>query len=224
MHCVVYCWSPGWWVEISSIVLRHKLSQSTLTISDFSSCTDQRWCIHPYLLGFLASDSDRQRPEGQSFGLQQSKGKPAESGEEECVSKTAVTSTDVCGHSGRVAVVVVLVSSLLGVPSVHGWRVVCDYKEFKGHIVICAEPRNEICVPQTTAHPCINMGLCWPRALMQKKLFISQELLLVKWKLTTKTKTMLFFSIHCVSLILWNWVLCITSFHTWTLYIYFLIF
>lgn len=63
---------------------------------------------------FLASDSDRQRPEGQSFGLQQSKGKPAESGEEECVSKTAVISTDVCGHSGRVAVVVVLVSSLLG--------------------------------------------------------------------------------------------------------------
>lgn len=31
------------------------------------------------------------------------------------MSKTAVTSTDVCGHSGRVAVVVVLVSSLLGV-------------------------------------------------------------------------------------------------------------
>lgn len=42
-----------------------------------------------YLLGFLASVSDRQRPEGQSFSLQQSEGKPAEPGEEERVSKAA---------------------------------------------------------------------------------------------------------------------------------------
>lgn len=36
---------------------------------------------------FPASNSDRQWPEGQSLGLQQPEGKPAEPGEEECVSQ-----------------------------------------------------------------------------------------------------------------------------------------
>lgn len=48
----------------------------------------------------LASDSDWQWPEGQSFSLQQPEGKPAEPGEEECVSSSNNNMNILCVNYG----------------------------------------------------------------------------------------------------------------------------
>lgn len=78
---------------ISLILIRHYHWQE-------SSRNKQRSHVEIFPVWILASDSDRQWPEGQSFSLQQPEGKPAEPGEEECVSSSNNNMNILCVNYG----------------------------------------------------------------------------------------------------------------------------